>query len=978
MNLGVALEPHIECAVQLMNSNSSCINSYGGQFPHSSWSVQLLCTASCICCVQIQRSLSKHDTLRMAHAHVQSDDSGSESELSEGGRAARDRVAPKTQKDYSSSMRGLIKFVLERPQLFSEFIQNGEVALPVPLAIGKAYLAHCRDTMISWPLDPRPEPSRTGMKHYSTQKLDGIISAIKYSFCKLSVDIPSRDITFYSNFSAAYRQIISQAKANSEYPAEGGAVPLAMSSCIRLLIAALKAVPTGKGSKESSIRRVWLFLLLSIATCGRGERVARVQLQFISWFADCLTVQIPTSKSDQDGLMSYAKLCSANPYDPACCLVTALGVEFLSRDDTSSVRFLFGNAEEQTGYMVNQMQTALKYVLNIVGEKNLGVTFERLCGHFLKKTGISFMRSNHECISHDSRELRADHKVGPYNHRSDQDGVVGRVLAFLKPGSVEFASAPPHFHPDIVSALPWATFVPHYDQYSPGTKLAIHACVASVIHNYEFVTRNLSKSHAFHGCRLVKTHSKWVTLLQPHVLGGRSGFKSLMEQTGQSLISKICVDLELMKTGRSGHGHNEELLPELIELKVAVKKLTEVIQEQAGQAVIASPELQPNDTVPKNFIGYLSEKFPFPVGLTIQDLWRRWHCGNKPLRAIHTKMLLPSLTAAEKLRQCCMRRKMKAVMEIVQGQTEDKTVDLDPEFVWKVCWERTVSLFTIPLPCNWVVSTAYDFFLRSKELVKAARATISVHVPDVAVAAAATAAKAAQDASAFAVAAASHQRMRVRDAAGAAPVIQEEADHVSAAITASVVENIRIHTVHLGGAVVEAAAVDEDAPNRLVLSSLPQDSTALHEHWPIPSNYWTPGAVQCARCCNSCKKGQWHVSDKQIAAHFRLFHGGVPQLRRVGRDWVVEETAWCVKGFNAAGVALIGHRRDGGASWVPAQAAKRPRPTTAQLLQPEEEQAAQLAAARAYALALTQMSQNDEEKQRLTRARIDEVQRMLE
>jgi hypothetical protein len=522
-----------------------------------------------------------------------------------------------------------------------------------------------------------------------------------------------------------------------------------------MVIAALKAVPTGRGAKESSIRRVWLFVLLSIATCGRGERVARVQLQFISWVSDCLTVQIPTSKSDQDGLMSYAKLCSANPWNPACCLVTALGVEFLSRDEASSVRFLFGNAEEQTTYMVNQMQTALKYVLNVVGEKNLGATFDRLCGHFLKKTGIAFMRSNHECISHDSRELRADHKVGPYNHRSEQDGVAGRVLAFLKPDSLEFSCAPPHFHPDVVAAVPWANFVPHYDQYSHETKLAIHACVASVIHNLEFVAKNLSKSHAFHGCRLVKTHSQWVKLLQPHVLGGRSGFRSVMEPTGKSLISKICVDLELMKSGGSGlsgQGFNDNVVAEIVELKNAVTHLTKVIE---GQAVIANAVLQPNDTTaPKVFIGYLSEKFPFPAGLTIEDLWRRWHCGEKPLRAINTKMLLPSLSAAEKLRQCCMRRKMKAVMEILQGQTENRTVDLDPEFVWKVCWERAISLFSIPLPCNWVISTAYDFFLRSKDLVKVARAACSVHVPDVAVAAAAMAAKAAQDASAFAVAAA--------------------------------------------------------------------------------------------------------------------------------------------------------------------------------------------------------------------------------
>jgi hypothetical protein len=98
--------------------------------------------------------------------------------------------------------------------------------------------------------------------------------------------------------------------------------------------------------------------------------------------------------------------------------------------------------------------------------------------------------------------------------------------------------------------------------------------------------------------------------------------------------------------------------------------------------------------------------------------------------------------------------------------------------------------------------------------------------------------------------------------------------------------------------------------------------------------------------------------------HFRLYHEGIPQ--------VVEETAWCVKGFNAEGVAISGHR---GASWVPAQAAKRPRharPTA--VLQPEDVQATQLSAARTYALALTQVSQ----EQRTTRSRLDAVQQLLQ
>jgi hypothetical protein len=89
-----------------------------------------------------------------------------------------------------------------------------------------------------------------------------------------------------------------------------------------------------------------------------------------------------------------------------------------------------------------------------------------------------------------------------------------------------------------------------------------------------------------------------------------------------------------------------------------------------------------------------------------------------------------------------------------------------------------------------VISTAYDFFLKSSELVKASRAADSVNVPDVAIAAAATAAKAAQDASTFAVAVTSHQRVRVREVVVSAVLDADVA--ISAEATASVVENIRL------------------------------------------------------------------------------------------------------------------------------------------------------------------------------------------
>ena len=674
-------------------------------------------------------------------------------------RAARDRMSGSTQKDYGNALRMIQNFALLNASTFRHCISDGQLVEPVPFDLGQAYLAHIRDKMVPWPLDPRPLDTRTGVKHYSVGKINGAISAIKYSFSKLSRPLSFEESKFYDDFRHAYKHTIARDKANTAFPTDSGTVPLTMSATIRLLEAAIKYVPCGKGAAESSVRQLWLFLLISIATLGRGERVSRIQLQVISWFADSLTVKIPTSKSDTEGLMSYEKMCSANPWNPLCCLFTALGVEFVSRDESSSFQFLFGSAGTSSQYTNLRLQNALARVLRIVGEETLGAPLSRLTGHFLKKTGISFLRSSHECVSHDSRELRADHKVGPYNLRSDQDAVAGRILAFLEPGSDAFSTAPPHFHPRIVSVIPWAHIVPGYSLYSATTKSAVHACVASVVHNAAWLDKNLSSSHPYHGCRLRQSQKRWVALLQPYVLGGRSGFKSMLEATGKSFISNICVDLRFLRqqSVAGGGAALDQVAAEISEVKRAVEHLTSVVE--TCPAFAAEKSNQQNGWR----IGYLPDSFRFPIGLSVQDAWFRWHDREKPLRAITTKMLPSSLSSAERARQCVLRRKIKGAMQILQGSTPDKTVDLDPFFVWSACWARCVAAFGIREPCSWTVMTFYDFLLKKPDCCRSAKEAPPISFAEASAAAAATTANAAKAAALFAHAAAAYTPIRVNN-----------------------------------------------------------------------------------------------------------------------------------------------------------------------------------------------------------------------
>jgi hypothetical protein len=685
-------------------------------------------------------------------------------------RAARDRMSGSTQKDYGRALRMIQNFALENASTFGHYISDGQLVEPVPFELGQAYLAHIRDVMVPWPLDPRPSDTRTGVKHYSVGKINGAITAIKYSFSKLSRPLSFEESKFYEDFRLAYKHIIARDKATGAFPTDSGTVPLTMSATIRLLEAAIKYVPSGKGAAESAVRQLWLFLLISIATLGRGERVSRIQLQVVSWFADSLTVKIPTSKSDTEGLMSYEKMCSANPWNPLCCLVTALGVEFVSRDESSSFQFLFGSAGTVSHYTNLRLQTALGRVLRIVGEETLGAPLWRLTGHFLKKTGISFLRSSHECVSHDSRELRADHKVGPYNLRSDQDAVAGRILAFLEPGSDSFSTAPPHFHPRIISVIPWAHIVPGYSLYSASTKTAVHACVASVVHNAAWLDKNLSPSHPYHGCRLRQSQKRWVALLQPYVLGGRSGFKSMLEATGKSFISNICVDLRFLRqqSVAGGGAALDQVVAEISEVKRAVEHLTSVVE--TCPAFAAEKSNQQSGWR----IGYLSDSFRFPIGLSVQDAWFRWHDREKPLRSITVKMLPSSLSSAERARQCVLRRKMKGVMQILQGSTPDKTVDVDPFYVWSACWARCVAAFGIREPCSSTVTTFYDFLLKKPNCCRSAREAPAISFAEASAAAATTTADTAKAAALFAQAAAAYAPIRIFNVPPPASVL---ADH---------------------------------------------------------------------------------------------------------------------------------------------------------------------------------------------------------
>ena len=165
-------------------------------------------------------------------------DSGSDGE---GKRAARDRLAPKTQRDYSGYISELVEFACRNPQEFADCMSSPTaVTMPVALKLGKAFVCYLRDRLISWPMDPRPEDRRTYLKHYSKSKINNACLAIKNTFTLLSMHVPEADATFYNNFAQAYVNILARDKATGAFPGVEGTIALGHDQIKKIINAAFR------------------------------------------------------------------------------------------------------------------------------------------------------------------------------------------------------------------------------------------------------------------------------------------------------------------------------------------------------------------------------------------------------------------------------------------------------------------------------------------------------------------------------------------------------------------------------------------------------------------------------------------------------------------------------------------------------------------------------------------------------------------
>ena len=356
------------------------------------------------------------------------------------------------------------------------------------------------------------------------------------------------------------------------------------------------------------------------------------------------------------------------------------------------------------------------------------------------------------------------------------------------------------------------------------------------------------------------TERMWIGILKPYLLGGTGAFKSCLDATGVSLISGMAIGVHHLRHGgaQSGQGAlSSHDLQEITELKEALVQLKTVLAVSINSGTLPLPQGdRPSQWLRIMPRLWVESSFRIPVGVKIKDAWMRWHCGEHPLRAVTSKMLPES---EDRQRQCTLRRKFQGVFEIIQGQTSSSVVDMDVHHAWDVCWRSTVDRFSIPVPCNWVISTAYDYFLRFPQKIQEAKLATPCEGADVAVVAAARAARVAEETRAFAVAIQTvhltHLPASAPEVSAASrdllPVFENDAARLVAAQIVAVAGPAALHPppiVDLLPAVarvvpVRRVAPASVAPYALPLLQQPPVGTEIHAFWPAPNNLWMLGIM---------------------------------------------------------------------------------------------------------------------------------------
>ena len=433
----------------------------------------------------------------------------------------RNRVSIATKRAYSSVLNNIAKYFIEKYPNSVNIIQESEdqnayeLVLPViPNQIRDFLGFICPYGDINTPLPDDFDPSdvkalstvtmvRSALKWLYREKAPTVLCPISNE--EIPIEFDSALDADIGEFLSGYNRRISSMRLDGDLEDFEGKEPLGFFGYVLLAkkIMSCTQQTNSRATGENNLSlgtMCWPYLVLQWNLIARSNSISKICLSHISWSGDSMIISIPKHKADQEGSRRIDAHVFANPVNPAICPILSLAVYVLCYLVRRENTLFQGHSQDA------RFSKHLNLILSNLSHYDSGVVGSidgRIGTHSIRK-GSSTMGIGHPySISATATFLRAGWKLPGATSRyllsaENGDLTLGRILAGLPMGCVEFATLPPHFDPEFLRTLDsdyWERFVPGCSQYPERFQHAIPFLIASVIHHKDFLMESLPENH---------------------------------------------------------------------------------------------------------------------------------------------------------------------------------------------------------------------------------------------------------------------------------------------------------------------------------------------------------------------------------------------------------------------------------------------------------------------------------------------------
>ena len=471
-----------------------------------------------------------------------SSSSGSEGELVEtvGKKVARQRVCKTTRTRYESCLRQLGTWAKrEGLSLTSRLVP------PLEQSLVERYFDLLDKKRVKWYGHSNPQQT----KRLSPGAIRSVCSGVYHLYRMHNLSVCERLKIFFNNFNRYHVLNVARDRGNIPplYPVSGSSQPLSTEAYQLLCLRSWQYTPStasgnASGRNWDNCRSLPLYWNIAKPLMSRRERLVRTQWEFMRRNRDHMQCKTPTTKSDQEGLLSYWKAFFAMPHVPQCCPFLVLGIEIMMRsphDPEECFRKIFPKsfADNSHGFIrtfVNSLSASDKIRMNLGDCSVLPIT-----SHTPKRSACAEL---HACegVNWNSAKQRGDHAIGVEGQYlpepvDGQDQIMGRVLAMMPFGWSDWMMLPPHFPENV--EVPVREIIPAFDKFPRQCHGLFPFLIASVVYHTEWLETNVPRENPIFSIPLLSSMHDVNLRLRNSLKGGKYGSDpNGLKPTGYSIL----------------------------------------------------------------------------------------------------------------------------------------------------------------------------------------------------------------------------------------------------------------------------------------------------------------------------------------------------------------------------------------------------------------------------------------------------------